>query len=179
MDILTANKNYGTAGHSAPLSSAAAIFLSGFIAGTLDILGAFAVYGYVLGNTPPLRILQAIASGVFGKKAFAGGTQIAAYGLLFHYIIAFCFAVAYFLVYPYVPFLRKQKIASGLLYGLFIWLFMNLVVLPMSHVAQAPFKWNTVLWGMLLLMLFVGLPISLIIRRYYTSRHRSVQNLIS
>jgi hypothetical protein len=146
------------------------ILLAGFVAGTLDILAAFLVYAVVLAKTTPVKILQSIASGVFGKQAFEGGINTAAYGLVFHYIIATCWALAYFLIYPYVSFLRNQKIIAGLLYGVFVWLIMNLVVLPLSRVSPAAFRWDGVLIGVVILMLCVGLPISLITHRYYASR---------
>jgi uncharacterized membrane protein YagU involved in acid resistance len=118
----------------------------------------------------PIQISQGIASGVFGKQAFAGDTMMILAGLLFHFIIAYCFAIGYFFVFPFIPFLRKQKIISGLLYGVFVWLVMNLVVIPLSNASQAPFKWDSVLRAVLILMFCVGLPLSLITRRYYVSK---------
>src|SRR5580698_80975 len=107
------------------------ILLSGFTAGTLDILGAILVYVVVQGKTTTLRMLQSIASGIFGKDAYAGGMTMACYGLIFHFLIAFSFAAGYFLSFPYISFLQKHKIISGLLYGIFIWLVMNLIVVPL------------------------------------------------
>lgn len=146
------------------------ILLAGFVAGTLDILAAFLVYTVVLGKTTPVKILQSIASGVLGKQAFEGEMHTVACGLVFHYIIAIGWALAYFLIFPYVSFLRNQKIIAGLLYGVFVWLMMNLVVLPLSRVSPATFRWDGVLIGVVILMLCIGLPISLITHRYYASK---------
>jgi uncharacterized membrane protein YagU involved in acid resistance len=77
-----------------------------------------------------MLILQRTASAALGKVAFKGGWAMAVYGLGFYYIIAYCFTTAYVLLYPYLPFLKKHKLASGLLYGLFVWLVMNRIVLP-------------------------------------------------
>lgn len=146
------------------------ILLAGTIAGTLDILAAILVYAWILGKTSAVRILQSIASGVFGKQSFESGAATALYGLIFHYLIAFSWTIAFVLLFPYIPFLRKQKIIGGLLYGAIIWLAMNLVVLPLSNVAPRTFTPNSILIGVITLMLCVGLPISLITHRYYAAK---------
>jgi hypothetical protein len=142
------------------------ILLAGFTAGTLDITAAIVL----LGNMKPLPILKYIASAVFGKTAFTGGDEMAVYGLLFHYFIAFSFAIAYFLIFPYVPLFRKHKLLSGLLYGVFVWIIMNLVVVPMTSIARGPIKLESALLNMSILMVCIGLPISFIVHRYYSSK---------
>jgi hypothetical protein len=84
-----------------------AIALSGLISGTLDILTAVTVYAWIMKKTTVVRLLQGIASGVFGKKAFEGGTRMAISGLFLHYLIAFIFAIFYFIIYPMFPPLKK------------------------------------------------------------------------
>lgn len=145
------------------------ILLSGFAAGTLDILAAI-LLSYLLRKVPAIQVLQGVASGVFGQDAFTGGTTMALLGLLFHYLIAYCFAIGYFIVFPYVPLLLKQKVLSGLLYGIFVWLLMNLVVVPLSNVTRPPLQWDSILRGATVLMLCIGLPISLITHKYYNAK---------
>src|SRR4051812_35454109 len=111
-------------------SKSGTIFLSGLIAGTLDILAALIIYDLILQKTPSIKILQSIASGIFKKEAYSGGSQMALYGLLLHYFIALTFAWFYFTIYPYFNFLRKNTLLSGILYGIFVWIVMNLLVLP-------------------------------------------------
>ena len=151
-------------------SLAKTIFAAGFIAGALDILGAILVYAIVQQKTTATKILQSVASGVFGKEAYSGVTSMALYGLLFHFIIAFAFATGYIVLYAYLPFLRKHKITAGLIYGLFAWLLMNFIVLPIAFTKRAPMTVESALVGLLLVMLLVGLPISLITHKYYATR---------
>ena len=146
------------------------IMLAGIVAGTLDILGAFAVYGHIVGNTPPGRILQAVARGVFGNAAFSGGANTAYWGLALHYMIAFLFAIAYFLWFPYIPFLQKHKVVSGLLYGVFIWMLMNFVIVPGSNAGAPSYTMQNIAWGLALNVFLVGLPISLIVHYSYTRK---------
>jgi hypothetical protein len=151
-------------------SATKTILLSGFVAGTMDMLGAILVYSVIMQRVTALQILHGIAAGAFGKNTVGDSTTMALIGLGFHYVIAFSFAIGYFLVYPYIPFLRKQKIISGLLYGIFVWAVMNLIVVPMSNAYHAPFAWPSAIRGAAILMICIGLPISLITSRYYKSK---------
>eukprot|EP01035_Chromulina_nebulosa_P001669 gene1669-2247_t len=153
------------AANESALKSLKTILLAGLVAGTLDILAAIAI----LGKMNAERVLQYIASGIYGKDAFDGGQPMAMWGLFFHYLIAFSFAADYFMLYKLIPLLKKHKVAAGLLFGIFIWVIMNLVILPFTNVARGPFTLNGVLLNMSILMLAVGLPISLIVHRHYAA----------
>ncbi len=149
-------------------SKAGTVFLSGLIGGTLDITAAIVVYALVLQKTTPIKILQSIASGIFNKDAYTGGSQMAWYGLGLHYIIAMIFAWFYFTIYPYLPFLKKNALISGFLYGIFVWIVMNLIVLPIVFpVLPAKHLDFPLLLSIVILMFCIGLPIALITRKYY------------
>ena len=152
-------------------SSTKTILLSGFVAGALDILAAIIVYSFLMQKATTTQILQGIAAGVFGRNACAGGILMVLLGLLFHFIVAYCFAIGYFIVFPYLSFLQKRKILSGLLYGIFVWLVMNFIVIPLSNAYHAPFKWDSALRAVVILVLCVGLPVSLITHRYYSAKN--------
>jgi hypothetical protein len=146
-----------------------AILLSGFVAGVLDMSGALLVYSLIMQKTIPIRIMQGIASGVFGKDAYTGGIIMALYGLAFHFVIAFSFATFYFLIFPYITFLQRQKIISGLLYGVFVWIIMNIIVLPIVFSRHIPAINSSAFIGAAILMVMIGLPVSIITHKYYTS----------
>jgi len=148
------------------------ILLAGFIAGVMDILTAIIVYSVVMHRTTDIQLLQGIGKAAFGKKIFGEETDLALYGLAVHFIIAFSFAIFYFLVFPYISFLRKQRILRGLLYGIFAWCVMNLAILPLFHIANIPHKWDGILRGAVILMFCIGLPISLVVSNYYASKQR-------
>ena len=114
--------------------------------------------------------MQYIASGVFGKEAFSGGTATVIAGLIFHYIIAISFTALYFIVFPYIPFLGKQKLVGGLLYGAFVWSVMNLVTVPLSNTYKSPLTWSGASLNMAILIVCIGLPISLLATKYYSSK---------
>jgi uncharacterized membrane protein YagU involved in acid resistance len=105
---------------------------------------------------------------VLGGDAFKGGLPIAFLGLLFHFFIATSFAAFYFLIYPRVKFLSTQKVIAGLLYGIFVWIVMNLLILPLTLIPQSPFEFYFVLRNVIVLMLMIGLPVSFLAHRYYS-----------
>ena len=88
-------------------SAAKTVLLSGFVAGTMDILAAILVYSMIMQKVTALQILHGIAAGVFGKDIVGNSTTMAFIGLVFHYMIAFSFAIGHFLVYPYIPFFAQ------------------------------------------------------------------------
>jgi uncharacterized membrane protein YagU involved in acid resistance len=146
------------------------ILFAWIVAGTLDMSGALLVYTVIMHKITAIQLLQGIASGVFGKDAYTGGTRTALYGIIFHYFIAFCFVTFYFLVFPYLPFLRKQKIISGLVYGIFIWFVMNIILLPLIFTHRAPMTWQSGVIGASILILMIGMPVSFITHNYYTKK---------
>src|SRR5687768_17144700 len=120
------------------------ILIIGLIAGTLDIITAL-----ILAKGSFLRMGQFIASGAIGRDiAFEGGIWTSVLGYFFHYFIATTWATLFFLLYPKVKLLQKNKIVVGLLYGVVVWIIMNRVVLPLSQIPQRPFNLNQALIGM-------------------------------
>ncbi|MBI3122933.1 MAG: hypothetical protein HYZ10_00880 [Ignavibacteriales bacterium] len=148
-------------------SATATITKAGLLAGTLDILCALVQF-YMRTGKNPAAVLKFIASGIFGKAALAGGTEMALLGLLFHFIIAFTWTIIFFFFYPQISHVTKNKIIAGLLYGLFIYAVMTRVVLPLSNTPKIPFNAVQAAIGIILLMFAVGLPISLIVSRFYS-----------
>lgn len=143
------------------------ILKTGLIAGTMDGLAAV----IILAKMNFTGLFQYVASGAFGKEAFGGGPAMTLAGVAFHYFNAFAFTIFYFLILPYVSFLRKQVVVSALVYGLFVWSIMNLVVVPMSKITMGPFNWGSALLNMTILVVCIGLPISYFANTYYTSKN--------
>lgn len=143
------------------------ILLAGICVGTLDILAALADYYITTGKNPGV-VLKFIASGVFGKKAFSGSTNMILLGLLFHFVIAFSFTVFFLWLYPRIKILSKNRIVTGIVYGIFIWVIMNLVVLPVSNTPPLSYTALKVVKAILILIVMIGLPLSFIAyNRFY------------
>jgi len=141
-----------------------AVLWAGFACGVLDITAALVVYGYL--GARPVRLLQGIASGLLGPRAFDGGLATALLGLLCHFFIAFGAATVYFVASRTIPVLVQHAVVSGALYGVAVYFFMNRVVLPLSAAAKRPFSLKLMIIGVVIHILCVGLPISLSVRRF-------------
>ena len=139
------------------------ILLAGLLAGILDILAAIILLakGNVTGT------FKFIASGAFGKAAFSGGADMIAWGVFFHFLIATSFAAGYFLLYPCLSILRKNKWLSAIIYGIFIWAWMNYVVLPLTLAPPAPFSWEAALRNTVIVTACVSLPVAWLAHRFY------------
>jgi len=140
------------------------ILLTSLLVGVLDALAAIVVY-----SANPIRMFQFIASGVIGKEAFAGGMVSAGWGVLFHFFIAFFWTAVYFILYPVLNLRTIHKFVSGLLYGIIIWLGMNMIVLPISHGAPREITVSSIT-GIVILIVAVGLPIAWMVNRYYAPK---------
>ena len=142
----------------------AAILWAGLVAGALDITDALVFYG--LQGVRPVLLLQNIASGLLRARAFRGGLATAAIGLLLHFAIAYSSVTVYYLLSRAFAFLNRHYVICGLLYGLGVYLFMNLVVLPLTFPNRHALAGIALVNGVLALMLFIGLTTSTIVKRY-------------
>jgi len=141
-----------------------ALLCAGLACGCLDITAALVVYGFF--GLKPMRLLQGIASGLLGQKAFSGGLATALLGLLCHFVVAFGAAAVYLAASRGLGFLTEQAVISGALYGVAVYFFMQHIVLPLSAAAKRPFSLQMMLIGVVIHIFCVGLPISLCVRRF-------------
>ena len=147
-------------------NSVSEIIKAGVIVGTLDILSAFIYYSIKTGKNP-LNILLFIASGLFGKEAFAGGNKMMMIGLILHYFIAFAFTIFFFWIFPRIKAFAKNKLLTGIVYGIFIWVVMNLAVVPLSNISSRPFDVTNAIINVLILIVCIGIPLSYLASRFY------------
>jgi len=148
------------------------ILVTGLYAGLLDGLAAVVVTYIRSGRTPDI-VFQYISSALFGKDAFSGGVAMTLLGILLHMLIAMTWTFLFFLICSRFP-PRKTNVAAwlvpGIIYGISVWCIMNLVVLPLSRVTQAPFTITGVAIGASIIVLCIGIPIAWSANRYYTAR---------
>ena len=143
-----------------------AVIRAWLTAGTLDIAIASTWYPLTAG-AHVLRIYQGIASGILGARAFDGGIATAALGLACHYLIALIWTTIYFLAYPRVPFLRRRRPVSAMLYGCFVSAAMTFIVLPLSNVGPRPFHIQPFVIATVILVIAIGTPLAILADRHY------------
>ena len=133
------------------------ILVGGFVAGLLDMTSAYLTFGRMM----PLGI----AGGLIGPAARHPSAGHYILGLFIHYLIAFSAAAAYCLASRRLTFLRDNFFVCGLAFGIIFFLFMNLVILPLSaYHAMGPYTYRGLVQGLLAHMFLIGLPISTSLR---------------
>jgi hypothetical protein len=151
------------------------IIFTALLAGTLDIAAAMLNFYLPTGKNPVI-VLEFIASGVFGKAAFAGDPMMPWYGAVFHYSIATMWTVVYFFAFPKIKILSKNWFLSGSSYAVVVWLIMTQVVLPLSNVPQIPFDLGRAAIGIAILIACVGMPISFRVSKFYRMKEQKNRN---
>ncbi len=151
-----------------------AILKAWLVAGTFDITSAF-IYYYIKTGKDPVNVLSGVAGVVLGKglsikllPEHENVMQVC--GLLFHYMIALAWTLIFFQLFPLLKLQNKNKIVTGMVYGVCIWLVMNLVMIPLYTMNWPVFHAQSVIINTLILMIMVGLPISIFINKYYTRK---------
>ena len=148
------------------MSPARAIAYGGVTVGVLDGLDAIVFFG-VRSGVGPLRIFQGIAGGLLGREAaVAGGWPTALLGMVLHFTIATTIVTAFYLASRRYPWLTRRPFVWGPLYGVAVYLTMNVVVLPLSalHGTGLPSAVPVLLNGILIHILGVGTPSALFAR---------------
>lgn len=143
---------------------AVALVGGAFYVGLLDLVYACG-YWWLLHGVPPERILQVIASGVLGRRSFDDGIASASLGLALQYAISFAMVGTYYVVSGWMPALIRRGIwIYGALYGLWLYVAMNDIVLPLSAAAKGSTISSWVVGSIVESVLLIGLPIAWIAR---------------
>lgn len=148
------------------------IITAWLVAGTLDISSALIMVAVRSGKSP-VPVFNYIASAVFGPDAFTGGMPMIITGFLLHYLIALIFSTTLFLLYPTIYRFIKNKVLVGILFGLFNWITMTLIVVPLTRIPHRPFNLSNALINIVILMLAIGIPVSLIAHQYYFGKSKN------
>ncbi len=109
------------------------IVVAGVTAGSVDVLAAA-----LINHVGPGIVLQAIASGLLGKSAFAGGARTIAAGMLLQWAMSITIAAIFLIAAAQVPSITRWRIAAGLLYGVGVYVVMTFVVVPLSRARSKP-----------------------------------------
>jgi hypothetical protein len=134
------------------------VLWAGFAAGLGDTVLAILLF-----RVGPVRIYQSVAAGLLGRDSFEGGLATAALGMFLHFFIATSAAAVYVAASSRLKLLLDQPVLCGLVFGVAVYFFMNVVVVPLSRAARGGgfvFSWRLMVGHALL----VGLPIALVAR---------------
>ncbi|MFC3651833.1 hypothetical protein ACFONN_09780 [Dyella humi] len=132
---------------------------------TADLLFA-CTYWRTMYGVPPLRLMQNIAAGLLGKRAFVGGSSTVLLGALLHYAIMGVMVATYYLMARRMKALVERPWLYGVLYGAILFVVMNLIVVPLSAAPKAPVVLSWII-SSVVVHLIIGLVIALSARRAF------------
>lgn len=143
----------------------ATVLRIGLIAGTLDISENLIFNAFR--HITPKMVFQYIASGLTGSAAFHAGTASVALGVAIHFAIAIFWTALFGAASRRLPVLIRRPILCGLAYGALVYVVMNFLVLPLTHVprSHAAMTLASRVSGILALLVCIGLTIALLVRR--------------
>jgi uncharacterized membrane protein YagU involved in acid resistance len=140
------------------------IILAGLIVGVLGSIDQV-IFFNVTQQTTPMALFQYIASALLGPAAFTGGVATALVGLLLHFVISFVVAAVFLLAASRLAFLRRATVLSGFLYGVGVFVVMNILIVPLSLAPKLAFSVPLALNAIISALVLVGMPIALVARR--------------
>jgi hypothetical protein len=147
-----------------------AILTAGLIVGVLDISSACVIWWQR--GVGVCRGLQGITAGLLGANSFDGGLVTAGLGLALHFFVAFVVVSVFYLASREIEFLTIHPVASGVLYGILVYIVMYWCVLPMAFPTFRHRVWNELL-AVAIHISLIGLPCALIVRRYSRQMQQS------
>jgi hypothetical protein len=164
---------FGNLGETATMNHGASalrtVLLAGCAAATIDIVFAFVFFGWTLGITP-VRVLQSVASGWYGRASFDGGLTTASVGLVSHYFILIVAAWFYYLASRRLALLNRSPLACGIAFGVAIYIAMTFVIVPLSATPARALTLSVVSAGQFLIHPVIGVAIAMIVRRHAAGR---------
>jgi len=146
------------------------VLFAAAVVAVLDISFAATYWVVYKGTTTFPRILQSIAAGVQGKTAFQRGSASVVLGAVAHCAVALGWTTIFWLAVRRWPAFRQAlnghngAFTVGMPYGVFVWLAMQFVVVPLSHAKPAPVLSAWFAISLVWHAFGVGLPMAVILR---------------
>ena len=138
-----------------------AALIGGLFSGALDIAA-----GSIFFHAPFGVILQAVATGIYGKASFTLGTTSMVVGALCQELITVVAALLYCLVAQRKDVLLRQWLVCGLLYGALCNLVVTYGIVPLSNARVTPL-WSHGFWlNLAINTALYGTPIAFAARKY-------------
>jgi len=148
-----------------PRSIARAWVTAWLFAGVCDLTAACIHAGFL--GAKPVAVFKFVASGLIGREAaLAGGASTALLGIAMHFVIAFGAAGTYLGLSRLWRFLMDHPFVAGPLYGIAVYWFMQLVVIPLSAITPRPQPLSNRLIGIGIHIVCVGLTIAWSVSRF-------------
>jgi hypothetical protein len=155
-------------------SMAKKIIWVGLLVGLLDALAAV-INAYFSFGLMPYGVFQYIASGLIGQKAYQSQALPVSLGVIIHFSIAI--TITFIFYHAYIRFKKAStpKFLMGSMYGLWVWLVMNYIIIPFSLIGTYPENPTQIVIGLLIHIFVIGIPIELLTRRNVKNRREFIK----
>lgn len=110
--------------------------ITGLAGGALDFAAASIIYPIAYSGLSFAWIWQSVAEGVLGRASYEGGLQAVLLGIGLHFFIALCAGLVLVLAMSRADLFSRLWPASGAIYGVSMYYFMQKIVLPLSMVGE-------------------------------------------
>lgn len=143
---------------------------SGLIGGALDIIAAVTIYPAVYPGLTWMRVLHTVASGAMGPAAREGGIATAMLGLALHMGIALVYGVVLAFAMARISVSQRLWPLTGAIFGVAVYFFMQLAVLPLSQAASGLPDAKGLAIGLATHIFIFGIPMAFVARRILSSK---------
>lgn len=144
--------------------------MTGLAGGALDFAAASIIYPAAYPSLTITRIWQSVAEGVLGKTSYDGGLATAALGAALHFFIALVAGIVLALVMSRAEIFRRLWTVSGAVYGVSVYYFMQLVVLPLSEIGARAYNPKSAAIGLAIHIFIFGLGSAYVASRLLTRK---------
>ena len=114
-----------------------AALAGGGLGGVVNMAAAMVLFG-LTNDASAMQVLLAVASGVFGEAAMAGGWVLAATGFSLHMVVAIGAGGVYVGVMRVAPRLFRNLHVSCFVFSVGVYVVMNYIVVPLSLTVFVP-----------------------------------------
>jgi hypothetical protein len=143
------------------------VLLTGLFVAATDIMYAY-ISATVKSGHFPEKMFMYIAGGALGlEKSMQGGAGVELLGLFFHLFISMSFTLFFFLIFPKLKFLRFNKYLVGMLFGIFVNLVMQFIILPVTPLPSQPFNLSKTIFDWIIFGIVFGIPVVYNAYEYY------------
>ena len=160
---------FSAAERSAPVRAVILAGIAGNVAISLYLSFALPVFF----RRSPLLLFQWDASNIVGTWAYAHGLTAAALGLFFDFIVSWCWAGIFALLYVKLAAVRRSPALAGLAFGAIVMAVMLFLVVPLGHAARASTNALPLLNTLIAHTVFFGLPVALVVAQEFARAART------
>jgi uncharacterized membrane protein YagU involved in acid resistance len=142
------------------------IVTGGLVVGILDAIVWHVIVVSMMAGQPLLGVYQYLASAAIGLGAFEGGIATALLGFFLHLVVSFGVSAVFMLAAERIPLVRRYAIPASLVYGIGVFIVMNMIILPLTPAPDLPAPtMPELVLAILDHMFIVGLPLGIIVWR--------------